>query len=57
MLDISFGLTTESNAVIAAVDAVLKAGYRTSDIANSSTQAANIVGTEQMGQLVLAYLK
>jgi 3-isopropylmalate dehydrogenase len=57
MLDISFGLTTESNAVIAAVDAVLKAGYRTRDIANSSTQAANIVGTEQMGQLVLAYLK
>jgi len=57
MLDISFGLTTESNAVIAAVDAVLKAGYRTRDIANSSTQAANIVGTEQMGQLVLEYLK
>lgn len=57
MLDISFGLTTESNAVIAAVDAVLKAGYRTRDIANSSTLAANIVGTEQMGQLVLAYLK
>lgn len=57
MLDISFGLTTESNAVIAAVDAVLKAGYRTRDIANSSTRAANIVGTEQMGQLVLAYLK
>ncbi|MGC8750321.1 3-isopropylmalate dehydrogenase [Hydrotalea sp.] len=57
MLDISFGLTTESNAVIAAVDAVLKAGYRTRDIANSSTQSANIVGTEQMGQLVLEYLK
>lgn len=57
MLDISFGLTTESNAVIAAVDAVLKAGYRTRDIANSSTQTANIVGTEQMGQLVLEHLK
>ena len=57
MLDISFGLTTESNAVIAAVDAVLKAGYRTRDIANLSTQTANIVGTEQMGQLVLEHLK
>lgn len=57
MLDISFGLTTESNAVIAAVDAVLKAGFRTRDIANASTPAIKIVGTEQMGQLVLEHLK
>jgi len=57
MLDISFGLTTESNAVISAVDAVLKAGYRTRDIANASTLANNIVGTNQMGQLVIEHLK
>lgn len=56
LLDISFGLKAESEAVINAVDAVLKAGYRTRDIANATTDPAMLLGTEAMGQQVLARL-
>jgi 3-isopropylmalate dehydrogenase len=52
-LDISFGLKAESEAVIAAVDAVLKAGWRTRDIADANTPADKILGTEAMGNEVL----
>ncbi len=54
MLDISFGLKKESEAVISAVDAVLKAGFRTRDIADSATLPDKILGTEAMGNEVLA---
>jgi 3-isopropylmalate dehydrogenase len=56
LLDISFGLKAESEAVIAAVDGVLKEGYRTRDIADASTPAENVLGTEAMGQAVLSRL-
>lgn len=56
LLDISFGLKEEANAIIAAVDAVLKAGYRTRDIANSDTPADKILGTEAMGAELLKHL-
>ncbi|WP_298300510.1 3-isopropylmalate dehydrogenase [Hydrotalea sp.] len=56
MLDISFELQIEAKTVIAAVDAVLKAGYRTRDIANATTQNDKILGTQQMGDAVLQYL-
>lgn len=56
LLDISFGLKEEANAIIAAVDAVLKAGYRTRDIANSDTPADKILGTEAMGTELLKHL-
>ena len=56
LLDISFGLKAESEAVINAVDGVLKAGYRTRDIADATTDAAMILGTEAMGEQVLARL-
>ncbi|MCU0339723.1 MAG: 3-isopropylmalate dehydrogenase [Spirosomaceae bacterium] len=56
LLDISFGLKDESNAIIAAVDAVLKSGYRTRDIANSDTPADMILGTEAMGEQILSRL-
>lgn len=54
MLDISFGLKEESNTIISAVDAVLKAGYRTRDIADSTTPADMILGTAAMGEQVLS---
>jgi len=54
LLDISFGLKEESNAVIAAVDAVLKAGFRTCDIADTTTLADKILGTAAMGEEVLS---
>jgi len=56
LLDISFGLKAESEAIIAAVDAVLKAGFRTRDIANSETPADKILGTDAMGAELLKHL-
>ncbi|MFN8346086.1 MAG: 3-isopropylmalate dehydrogenase [Spirosomataceae bacterium] len=56
LLDISFGLKEESEAIIAAVDAVLKAGFRTRDIANSETPADKILGTDAMGAELLKNL-
>jgi 3-isopropylmalate dehydrogenase len=56
LLDISFGLKAEADAVINAVDAVLKSGYRTRDIADASTPADKILGTDAMGEQVLAKL-
>ena len=53
MFDISFGLKAESEAIIAAVDATLKVGFRTRDIADSSTPANMILGTEAMGEQIL----
>src|SRR5882724_3152009 len=53
MLDISFGLKKESEAVIAAVESVLKLGYRTTDIADSKTPKSKILNTRDMGQQVI----
>lgn len=53
LLDISFGLKDEANHIIAAVDAVLKAGYRTRDIAAANTPAHMILGTQAMGEEIL----
>jgi 3-isopropylmalate dehydrogenase len=52
LLDISFGLKEESDAVIKAVEKTLKDGYRTRDIADSSTPHEKILGTEVMGNVV-----
>lgn len=56
LLDISFGLKAEADAVIAAVDAVLKDGYRTRDIADANTPADKLLGTFEMGEQVLTKL-
>jgi len=56
LLDISFGMKAESELVISAVDQVLKAGYRTVDIADASTKPENILGTEAMGAAVLKFI-
>jgi 3-isopropylmalate dehydrogenase len=57
MLDISFGLQDEAKAVTNAVAETLKAGWRTGDIANSSTEASKILGTQEMGEKVLEFIK
>lgn len=54
LLEISFGMKAEAQVLINAVDAVLKAGYRTRDIADASTPADKILGTDAMGAQVLA---
>jgi 3-isopropylmalate dehydrogenase len=56
LLDISFGLKPESEAVINAVDQVLKAGFRTRDIADATTPAARVLGTEAIGAEVLKFI-
>ncbi|SFN36437.1 3-isopropylmalate dehydrogenase [Chitinophaga sp. YR627] len=56
MLDISFGLKNESLRVIKAVEATLKQGYRTMDIANKHTENHYVMGTDAMGAKVLENL-
>src|SRR6185437_2494244 len=56
LLDISFKLKKEAETIIAAVDAVLKAGWRTRDIADAKTEVSKILGTEAMGREVLKWL-
>lgn len=53
LLDISFGLKEESEAVIRAVDQVLKAGFRTGDIADAETVKEKILGTVEIGEEIL----
>ena len=53
LLDISFGMKEESEAIIAAVDAVLKAGFRTGDIAVAGTPKEMILGTDAIGEEIL----
>lgn len=53
LLDISFSLKEESNAIINAVDQVLKKGFRTHDIADASTPKDMILGTDAIGEEIL----
>jgi len=57
LLDISLGLKEESETVIKAVEATLKAGYRTSDIADSTTSKDKILNTQQMGSQIVNQLQ
>jgi 3-isopropylmalate dehydrogenase len=52
LLDISFGLKEESEAVIKAVEKTLKEGYRTKDIADAQTPQEKILGTDVMGNMI-----
>lgn len=56
MLEIGFGLLAEAKVIIDAVDQVLKDGYRTNDIADDTTSPYHVLGTKEMGQLVLKYI-
>ena len=53
LLDISFGMKVESEVVINAVDQVLKKGFRTGDIADSTTDKSMILGTDAIGEEIL----
>lgn len=53
LLDISFGLKEESDAIISAVDQLLKDGFRTKDIADASTPADKILDTQAAGAELL----
>ncbi|MET7255576.1 3-isopropylmalate dehydrogenase [Dyadobacter jiangsuensis] len=53
LLDISFGLKEESEAIISAVDKLLKDGFRTRDIADATTPADKILNTQRAGEELL----
>ncbi|MEI9920476.1 MAG: 3-isopropylmalate dehydrogenase [Bacteroidota bacterium] len=57
LLEISFGLTKESNSIIKAVEDTLKQGFRTVDIADSTTSKEKVLNTEAMGKKVADNLK
>lgn len=57
MLDISFGLKEEAKLVTDAIKQVLKAGFRTTDIADVNTPQNKIIGTDQMGKEVISRIK
>jgi 3-isopropylmalate dehydrogenase len=53
MLDLSFGLKKESQAIIQAVGRVLRSGFRTLDLANDQTDPSNILKTDEIGKKIL----
>jgi 3-isopropylmalate dehydrogenase len=56
LLDISFGLKKESEAIIKAVESTLKAGYRTGDIADANSDKSKILNTQAMGDQIVKQL-
>lgn len=56
MLEIGFGLKEEARRVADSIDQALKAGYRTADIASSTTDRQKVLGTREMGNRVLDFL-
>ena len=57
MLDISFGLKEEAEAVIKAVEETLKQGLRTADIADANTNKEKILNTQKMGDQVIKQME
>jgi 3-isopropylmalate dehydrogenase len=56
MLEIGFGLKEEAKVIIDAIDRVLKEGYRTNDIADGTSSPFQVLGTKDMGKLVLKFI-
>jgi 3-isopropylmalate dehydrogenase len=56
MLEIGFGLKEEAKIVIDAIDRVLKEGYRTNDISDGTSSPFQVLGTKDMGKLVLKFI-
>ncbi len=57
MLRYSFDMADAADTVLASIESVLDEGWRTGDIANEGTDSEKIVGTEKMGDLVVAALR
>lgn len=56
MLDISFGLKEESQLIINVIKQVLAEGFRTNDIADGSSNPYKVLGTQDMGKLILKFI-
>ena len=57
MLEISFGLKEDASRITEAVRQVLKNGYRTGDIASAATDKSKVLGTKEMGEKVLEFMR
>ncbi len=57
MLEFAFDMKEESQVVIKTVSDVLKAGYRTADIASKDTPINMILGTQEIGEQVMEDLE
>jgi len=57
LLKDAFDMQKEGDAIINAVDQFLKEGYRSKDIADDDTDASKILGTKEVGEQVLSYIK
>jgi 3-isopropylmalate dehydrogenase len=55
MLDMSFGMKAESDAVWAAMKSVFEAGYSTADLSSADSKP-RIVSTTEFGDLVMTEL-
>ena len=56
MLDISFGLKAESQLIINVIKQVLAEGFRTNDIADGNSNPYKVLGTQEMGKLILKFI-
>ena len=56
MLRYSFDMADAADDIRCAVTEVLDEGWRTGDIKGAETPADHVVGTERMGDLVVAHL-
>ena len=56
MLEISFGLKDEAQLILSTIDQVLKEGFRTTDIASDATSPYKVLGTQEMGKLILKFI-
>lgn len=56
MLRYSFDMQDAADSIRSAIIRVLDEGWRTGDIADASTPKDRIVGTERMGNLIVANL-
>jgi 3-isopropylmalate dehydrogenase len=56
MLRHSLGMPDAADALSAAIERVLTAGYRTRDVAGSGTPQEKLVGTAEMGDLVVSHI-
>ncbi|WP_026898949.1 3-isopropylmalate dehydrogenase [Daejeonella oryzae] len=57
LLNIGFGLKKEADILTNTISDLLKEGYRTLDISTPETLAKNILGTSEMGELIIDKLK
>lgn len=57
MLSYGLGMDEAARDIVRAVDSVLASGLRTADIASANTPSADILGTSQMGDAIIARIE